>query len=56
MASYIQFNTDLRLKAVLKSFEEDYFKLMNNAFFGKTIENLSKHIRVELVCSCEIDR
>ena len=48
MEPYIRKNTDLRT-ATKNDFEKDFFKLMNNSVFGKTIENIRKRQNVILV-------
>ena len=48
MKTYIDFNTEKRTQAK-NNFEEDFFKLMNNSTFGKTMENMQKRIKVRIV-------
>ena len=48
MKKYIDFNTKKRMRAT-NDFEKDFFKLMINSVYGKTIENLRKRINVKFI-------
>ena len=48
MKKYIDFNTQKRMNAA-SDFGKDFFKLMINSVYGKTMENLRKRMNVKLV-------
>ena len=55
LAEYITINTQNRSKAKT-TFEIDLYKLMNSAFFGKTMENVRDRINLEFISHTQIEQ
>ena len=48
LEKYISFNTQKRNKAK-NDFEKDFYKLLNNAFYGKTMENVRNRLKMKFI-------
>ena len=48
MKSYIDFNTQKRKEATNEA-DKNLFKLLNNAVYGKTMENMRKRIKIRII-------
>ena len=48
MKPYIDFNTQKRKEATNEA-DKNHFKLLNNAVYGKTMENMRKRIKIRIV-------
>ena len=48
MKPYIDFNTERRKEATDEA-DKSHFKLLNNAVYGKTMENMRKRIKIRVV-------
>ena len=48
LEKHINFNTQKRNQAV-NEFEKDFYKILNNAFYGKTMENVRNRLKINLL-------
>ena len=48
LEKYINFNTQKRNEAK-NDFEKDFYKLLNNAFYGKTMENVRNRLKIKFI-------
>ena len=55
LAKFIKYNTEQGKKAKTE-FKKHFYKLMNNIFYGKTIENIKKRLKLDLIDKSDIHR
>ena len=55
LEKYIDYNTQKRNKTN-DDFEKDFYKFLNNAFYGKTMENIRSRLRVEFLKNNENEK
>ena len=48
LEKFISFNTQKRNKAK-NDFEKDFYKILNNAFYGKTMENVRNRLKIKFI-------
>ena len=56
LEKYINLNTKLRMEAKKSgnNFEVDFFKLMNNSVFGKTLENIRNRVDIRIISTDKV--
>ena len=55
LAKHIKYNKEQRKKSKTE-FEKHFYKLMNNSFYGKTIENIRKRLNLDLIYKSDIHK
>ena len=54
LENYVSFNTQKRNRSK-NEFEKDFYKLLINAFFGKTLENIRNRLKIDIFEKRETD-